>query len=355
MKQILLFLKRLNVRVKRFRAFEHVALVFLVFVMEGVCHPCSTIARRGFDGDFSLGANYDWKARGGFVFLSPQGQYKAFSRIGNHDFHKSVSWVSRFASLTLSQFGRDYPMQGINEVGLAGAVLVAPADYPNDGSHGLLSENLWLQYQLDNFENINQVVDHVNDFGIQKISADLHWFLCDSTGECVTIEFENSRAKVYRASDQHVQVLTNSSVTHSWHFFNQWKQSGAVLPVGYGSFARFSRLAFRASQQGPVDMINALEDVSLDGFTAWQTIFNLSKRSLQVRLPNQSWIEVSFFGRELACNFGLEMLSLNEPIWQPYNKMAVREILRQATDGLPDLEVKSIERAFRRSNRIVCM
>lgn len=354
MKHILLFFRRLNVRVKRFSSFARVALVFLVFAIEGVCHPCSTMARRSVDGDFSVGANYDWKARGGVVFISPRGQHKSSLRIGSHEFQKPAAWVSRFASLTLSQFGRDYPMQGINEAGLAGAVLVAPADYPSYGPNGIISENLWLQYQLDNFSNIKQVVDHVHDFGIQKISADLHWFLCDATGECVTIEFENSRARVYRTRDQHLQVLTNSSVTNSWHFFNKWKQSGAVPPMGYGSFARFYRLAWSASQEGPVDLIKTLDDVSLVGFTAWQTIFNLSKRSLQVRLPGQNWLEVSFLGREHTCNSRLEMLSLNEPVWQPYNKMTVRQLLREATDGLPDSEVKSIERAFRRSNRIIC-
>lgn len=355
MKHILLFLRRLDVRVKRRGASARVALFFLVFAIESVCHPCSTMARRGVDGDFSLGANYDWKARGGVVFVSPRGQYKSSFRVGNHEFQKPAAWVSRFASLTLSQFGRDYPMQGINEAGLAGAVLVAPADYPSYGPNGLISENLWLQYQLDNFSNIKQVVDRVHDFGIQKISADLHWFLCDATGECVTIEFENSRARVYRTRDLPLQVLTNSSVSNSWHFFNTWKQSGAVLPVGYGSFARFSRLAWRASQEGQVDLIKTLDDVSMEGFTAWQTIFNLSKRSLQVRLPGQNWLEVSFFGRERKCNSRLEMLILNEPFWKPYNKVAVRQLLREATDGLPDPEVKSIERAFRRSNRIVCM
>ena len=325
-----------------------------IFSLSSTAFPCSAVAKRGLNKGFHLAANYDWRAHGGFVFLSPRGQQK-FSKIPSHH-HSDAGkfWISRYASLTLSQFGRDYPMQGINERGLAGMVLVAPAQYPTIGKIGVITENLWLQYQLDQFSSIQEVAEHLDDFGIRKISADLHWFLCDASGECATVEFSEGQGRIYRTTDDRLQVLTNSPALESWDWYHEWSQSGRALPEGYGSMARFTRLAWRASHEGVLDLPSALDDVAQEGFTAWQTIFDLKRREMLVRLAGDDWRQISFNGLTLHCRQDLPMLSLAKQDWQPYRASEVREILKSATEGLAYEETQRITSAVTSSERVIC-
>ena len=319
-----------------------------------VAYPCSAIARHNLEGEFELAANFDWKARGGHVFLSPRGQIKAAEELSKQRYYRPVRWVSRYASLTLSQFGRDYPMQGINERGLSGAVLMAPASYPRYGRYGVITENLWLQHQLDQYATIQEVSAHLNDFGIRKISADLHWFLCDASGECATIEFSEGSPRIYRTSDKRMHVITNSPVQVSWGSFQQWKESSRPLPQGYMSIARFIRLAWNLSGDGAVDLGAILNDAALDGFTAWQSIFSTRQRSVSTRLAGSDWLRVSFAGLKLECNRDLPMLNLKDGSWKAYDPAEVHELLKSALDGLTPDEASDIELAVRKSESVLC-
>lgn len=322
--------------------------------VSSVAFPCSAVARRGVDKDFHLAANYDWRARGGIVYFSPRDQIKDGAHHVEQRASVSYSWVSRYASLTLSQFGRDYPMQGMNERGLAGVVLMAPASYPSVGKLGVMTENLWLQYQLDQFASVEDVASHLQDFGIKKISADLHWFFCDAGGECATVEFLEGRPRIHRSRDERLHMVTNSPVSDSWSWYRQWVNSGAQLPEGYNSIARFTRLAWRSSVEGYLDLGFSLNDVALDGFTAWQSIFNLQKRSILVRLAGQDWRQLSFPDPRLGCGEDLPIFILNENGWQPYNSRDVRELLEDAINGLANEEVRAISEAVEKSERVIC-
>ena len=317
-------------------------------------YPCSAVYRKTTRDHLQMGANFDWKARGGIAFLSPRGQAKSARMIGTGKGRPAARWISRYASLTLSQFGRDYPMQGINEVGLAGAVLMAPARYPVSGPAGNITENLWLQYQLDRFATVNDVVLHAADFGIHKISADLHWILCDKTGECAAIEYIDGRPHVYRSRDERYNILTNSSYAPAWRAYIDWSASNQPLPQGYQSSARFIRLAFSQSSPRLKTIEDTLDDVALPGFTAWQTVFDLSTHSLKVRVEGGSWGVLAFGFSSLNCSENLPMYDLGSGVWTPYDGRVVEDLIQRAILGIPKEEVSLIIEAKRLSERISC-
>ena len=317
--------------------------------------PCSAIARQTATGAQIVAANFDWRARGGIVYLSPRGQIKETSLRRVTSKELGIPWVSKFASLTVSQFGRDYPMQGINEMGLMGAVLVAPAAYPHSGGQGLITENLWLQYQLDRYASVEDVVKHIGDLGIRKISADLHWFLCDASGECVVVEFESSGPRVFRSRNMHEQVLTNSPVSESWQHYRSWKASDAEVPRGYGSLARFIRLALSQLAESHNGVVDTLNDVALDNFTAWQSVFDLRSRTFRIRQWGGYFQKISFYGLPLRCSRVLPVFNLSDRIWQPYDPVKTNEILHDATQGLPMKEIQAIEAASKRAEDVRCV
>src|SRR5438067_1012512 len=72
-----------------------------------------------------LGANYDWDTGVGALMVNQRVVEKR-SFTG-----RPVTWVSRFGSITLNQYGRDFPTGGMNEAGLAIALMgLDGTEYP---------------------------------------------------------------------------------------------------------------------------------------------------------------------------------------------------------------------------------
>ena len=312
---------------------------------------CSVIAAAP-EAPALVGGNYDWTARGGIVFLSPRGQLKS-AELG-HTFSTDAEWSSRYASLTVSQFGRDFPMQGLNEQGLAGMVLIGPSAYPSDGPEGIVTENLWLQYQLDRFATVAEVEAHIHDLGFQRLSASLHWFLCDATNDCAVIEFIGGRPSVRRGNDLPIRSLTNTSYEQAMSFYVRWQESTSPMPEGYASSARFVRLAERRSARSWLDLAETLDQVSLAGFTAFQSLFDLQNRSLTVRLDRGRWHSINFENLPLDCGASLPMLNLSQGSWQVYDHNAVANLFTAAAAGAPELGGLVQDRVLRTSERVTC-
>ena len=93
-----------------------------------------------------------------------------------------AAWVSRFASVTLNQYGRDFPTGGMNEAGLVIALMaIQDTQYPaNDGkpSVGILD---WIQYQLDNSADVADVVRLSQQTRIAERMG-LHYLIADAAG-----------------------------------------------------------------------------------------------------------------------------------------------------------------------------
>lgn len=309
-------------------------MVLCCFLPGHVGQACSAL---GSSVEFPgfLAGNYDWHARGGLVYLSPRGQIKNSLDLGTNQ--RSVQWTSKLASLTISQFGRDYPMQGLNEAGLGGMVLAGAAEYPAEGQLGVLQEHHWLQYQLDHYRTIQEVVAHVNDFGIEKLSANLHWFLCDATGDCAAIEFLKGKAWVYRGQDLPIRGLTNTPYTSAMTSFRSWLESERVLPQGYASVSRFIRIGASRQSGGPVDLATVLDQVALHGFTAWQSVFDLGAKKVRVRLEGGDWFEFDFRGFDTGCSDKEFMADLTTGQWKAYDHGRIESLFSAAAQGAEGL------------------
>src|SRR4051812_14937912 len=72
-----------------------------------------------------FGANYDWDTGVGLIMVNKRSVQKT-SLTG-----RPVHWTSRMASITLNQYGRDFPTGGMNELGLVVALMALNAtQYP---------------------------------------------------------------------------------------------------------------------------------------------------------------------------------------------------------------------------------
>ena len=330
---------------------RHIVASGLILSTGNSGYACSAIAA---DPDAAplVAGNYDWKARGGIAFNSPRGQIKEALSLSKKVM--PAKWTSKYSSLTISQFGRDFPMQGMNEAGLAGMVLVGEAQYPNQGPLGVIQETLWLQYQLDQFGSVAEVSEHASDLGVEKLSANLHWFMCDKTRDCAVIEFNQGEAVVHRGSELSIRAVTNTAYQKAIQTLSHWRQSERPIPQGYDSTHRFIRLAEASEMRDSLRLAVALDQVSLTGFTAWQTIFDLESKSLIVRLEGAPWRTLNLVSELSQCGETFSMMDLADGIWKSYNHEKVAALFAEASKGTVGLGAERREKILRSSESIRC-
>ena len=67
------------------------------------------------DGHIIFGRNYDWISGAGIVHTNQRGLFKTSMKSNDGG---TISWISKFGSITFNQYGKEFPTGGMNEKGL---------------------------------------------------------------------------------------------------------------------------------------------------------------------------------------------------------------------------------------------
>lgn len=65
-----------------------------------------------------FGKNYDWHLEFGYLMINKRNVTKTAMQTGTA-IDSPAAWTSRYGSVTFNQYGRESPMGGMNEAGLA--------------------------------------------------------------------------------------------------------------------------------------------------------------------------------------------------------------------------------------------
>jgi penicillin V acylase-like amidase (Ntn superfamily) len=266
---------------------------------------CTTFTIRKQDS-LLLGQNYDFYYGHGLIVASPRGLKKESLRAEGK---KEIVWTSKYGNVTFTQFGRELPMGGMNEEGLTIAMMFhEDGQYPDDDGRPMLNELQWIQYQLDQYASVEEVVMNLSNIRLEKSMYELHYTLADSSGHTAIIEFVDGVAKVFE--DAPYFAITNTSFEKSLQYANQSKELPITqLSRKLTSLDRFT-LAYRLvesksnlkrnSPNSPVDeAFSILHEVSVKPsirsvwnwigkkipptFTYWSIVFDVTNRAIQYR------------------------------------------------------------------------
>ena len=229
--------------------------VFSLFLTASKGHSCTSFYLAGMERPV-VGKNYDWSIENGLVIVNKRGVQKTAAQYRAIEFDKPVKWKSKFGSITFNQFGRELPMGGINEAGLVVEVLMLTETvYPEPDSRPSISALQWVQYQLDNFSTIQEVVESNAQVRIlQTVSGPgLHYFVCDRDGNSAIIEFLNGRFIYYTDENMPVKVLTNSTYEHGIRSWNHKKHRKSKQYAWARRFVHTAELLDKYSADKPAD------------------------------------------------------------------------------------------------------
>lgn len=261
------------------------SLLVTIFTIISQVFACSSflIPAKGI-----MAKSYDWSIADGYVMTNAKNTQKKSLSIRSSDL--THSWVSKYSSITFNQYGRDFPNGGINEKGLAIEILwLNSSVYPPRDTRPTVNELQWIQYQLDNYSTVAEIVGNINKIRVAKVYADVHYFACDTNSKCATIEFISGKAEVHHGSTLTYPTITNSTYKASKQFIKGYQGFGGnlAIPQSYKSLDRFVRATHMAGQvdamddaQVGFDILDSLENV---GYTKWQILYDLKNKVVSFR------------------------------------------------------------------------
>lgn len=158
-----------------------------------------------------------------------------------------AKWTSKYASLSFSVTGPEYPASGINEKGLFMIVQALPeTEWPSlPDARPALSTTQFVQYHLDQSTTIEDVI--ASDAQVIPYSAafKVHFLVCDATRNCAVIQYLQGKMVSYKGQDLPYLVMTNSLYPVSVTAAENCKSEGECV-ASDNSLSRFAELAVRS-------------------------------------------------------------------------------------------------------------
>ncbi len=268
-----------------------------------------------------VGKNLDWSIADGILSLNPRGLQKRALVEGPC---LALEWASVYASISFNQFGREFPLGGINEAGLVVEELSYwPSEYPPLEDLPTVNELQWIQYQLDVHSSVSEVIEHISEVQILPLLFGLHYFVVDASGDAAVIEFLDGELTVRHGSELPVPVLTNDTYRNSMRHLKAHEGFGGKRVVGNGpeSPERFVRAAtmvqdFEREQQVAIPVRYAFQILNAVGQddTQWSIVYDVESRAVHFMTANVRVVRrVSLANLDLDCGESGLSLDLGEP------------------------------------------
>lgn len=248
-------------------------ILTMFFPVSSYC--CTTFCfQADSGGGWIFGRNYDWETGNCLLMVNQRGVVKTALSPNN-----PAKWVSKYGSITFNQYGREFPLGGMNEAGLViECMWLRPARYPAPDSRPEVSELQWMQYQLDECATVKEVIATDKILRIEaKESAPLHFLVCDNKGGVAVIEFLDGKMKAYTGENLPYSALANSTYKRSKSFVQNLneKTAGHSFQEASYSLKRFMWAALGAKEWLPNGTAKAVDYAFklLDRVTVSRTMF----------------------------------------------------------------------------------
>lgn len=241
--------------------------------------------------DYYLSKNLDWSIEDGYVFLNEKNVRKSI--LITELFSKNeFNWTSKYRSLTFNQFGKEFPLGGINENGLVIEELnTIPVKSTLYDSIKYFNEFQLTQYLLDNCRSTKEVVAQLSKFQYKPLIQSLHYLLADKTGNILIVEFNGENFNFHFANDTNVPVLSNNNYEESLHYLAKFNGFGGDLEVKNrpGSNERFVYAAHclkSYKNENPVKYSFQVLNLVKQDDTKWSIVYDITNLAIHFQFHN---------------------------------------------------------------------
>lgn len=274
------------------------------------------------DGYAILGANYDHgKVHDGMIFTNQRGVIKSYWENDPNSEH--IKWTSRYGSVTFNLVMNQFAWGGMNEAGLVISTMeLAGSRCPAPDKRPWIYANYWVQYVLDNFAAVEEVIASRKLISIKDYVD--HYLVCDRTGNCVAIEFLDGKEIYHTGKNLPMKVLANNSYAESISAYYQKIQGRSVIENPM--LLRFIKAAERVEEFNTTPSNSAVEyafDVldevcgqKMKGSpTHWSIVYDTKKLQVSFRTRIHSDIRsINFKNLDFSRKSSVKMLDIHEKL-----------------------------------------
>jgi penicillin V acylase-like amidase (Ntn superfamily) len=323
---------------------KRVLLILGIINLAYTGSACTTFFIR-HKGQMMFGRNYDWITDAGMICTNQRNLSKTSMK--NND-GNTISWISKYGSISFNQYGKEFPTGGMNEKGLVVELMwLDGTQYPNPDERPALGVLQWIQYQLDNCAEISDVIATDKLVRIaSKGTTPLHYLVADAKGGVATIEFLEGKMIVHEGNNLPFPVLTNDSYQSSAEV--------ALKGPGYASnnsLERFTQTCElinelrQSSEDIPLQdySFKILDKVAQGSFTKWSIVYDVVNKKVYYKTARfQDVRDFSFSDFDFNCNTLPRAIDMNQE-----GKGSVGNTF---VDFSIELNRRIVETAFKESN-----
>jgi choloylglycine hydrolase len=170
----------------------------------------------------------------------------------------------------------------------------------------------WIQYQLDNCSNVEEVIATDKKLRISsKGTSPLHYLIADANGHAASIEFFEGKMLVHTGSDLPFPVLTNSGYAESLRVTGIRSPGQIADPSSFSnsSIDRFAKACYRVNafqekniSVPVIDYAFSILDEVAQSNTKWSIVYDIANKKIWFRTTGFAEIkELSFSSLDLNC------------------------------------------------------
>lgn len=308
-----------------------------MIILATPAHPCTTF-HFVRDGEALYGRNYDFEIGEAMVLVNQRG-------VAKRSVAGDLQWTSRYASVTFNQYGKEFPMDGMNEQGLVVALMwLEGTVYPPPDTRPRFGVLEWIQYQLDNFGSVQEVLDHAERIRVSG-GTPLHYLVGDRTGAAATIEYLDGELVVHTGASLPTPALANDRYDRSVAYLRNFSGFGGSRPTPSSSssldrFVRASMLMKQAGGPGSgTDRAFSILSSVAQANTRWSVVYDVASA------------RVSWKSDESPATKTIELGALNgtcgSPLrWIDAHVHASGDVTRLLTDYSSEANLAQMMRAY---------
>jgi len=312
---------------------------------------CTRILYETGSKSYVTGRSMDWSDLSAqtALWIFPRGM-KRDGGVGS----ASVQWTSQYGSVVASFYDMT-TADGMNEPGLVGNMLyLAESEYGSDAKDDrpAISIGAWLQYALDQYELVADVVEAMHSDPFKLITTDapngkpatVHFSLSDRTGDSAIFEFIKGRLQIHHG--RQYAVLTNSPIYDQQLALNAyWEHIGGenMLPGTVSAADRYVRASYQLGASPKFK----------DRHLAVASVFS-QLRSIGVPLgmsdPDQPNIASTLWrtvSDHLAKRYYFDSVVEPSLIWVDFDKIDFSADVKKLSVGTSDLAGGEVSEKFR--------
>jgi len=304
------------------------SIIILLSLINSISYPCTTfVLHKG--NKIVFGRNLDWITGSGLLMTNSR-NVKKTALIDPSE--KPIEWIAKYGSMTFNQIGRDFPYGGINETGLVVEhMTLEQTQYPTKDDRYAISANQWIQFQLDNYSTIEEVISSDTFLRIVDATSKYHYLICDRLGNVATIEFLDGKMVSHIQNSLPIPVLANSTYKSSIECYKTDGNTDSNRSLYNFSTAAHKIQENKKSSNDSIvnDAFEILKSVSQGVGTKWSIVYDITNMKIYFKIfetpvivgeqkifmkqPGQAELKfINFKNFDFNCSKNVKVFNLNK-------------------------------------------